>query len=1330
MYATDARPGTTARRTRLEKARRGGQAEHYDLVIERMATFGNSQREIPGRVTLLRPTPGRPGDDQLFLDQLPIPRDAWNYDPHDRTLTWEGAFGGGHLYLSHDGNGGHGNIGPATDIASVTAGARAQFTCDVALNCGASYISSGGSINGLAWDTTSAAWTGANWIAGRLLLTYTVTPGGPIDPPTFTFEYQDNETGDIPWDPDVFNADLKLDEQNGALVWRLTFKSLGPPTADRGPHTGPDSVYPLWLEAVEDSGAATINGVLEIDKAAPSGTLVGIRGVRATPLATGYYQTSAQAAPFAVFDGQLVIGGKPVPGARVTGGRLQWAGLSAAHAERTGLPKEGTLVFSGNGSTAVSGDGSVRARRLGMTAALAAISSHRDLHTALHQRAGELHAALAGDSLTITGLLAMTPFGQNAKGEWGDQVQAQVTSDLSDIMNSYISADLWQLLYPNTPQPSLTGEVAIVASSAVPGVPDPKAWYQSLGTAVMTQGLADGSDQNCRNLNGPRAAAWLKTEVAASKVYYTHGQQLFAYQWQAHCPLTSAYLADQAANTQANKGDITTAVSKATADINANVVVNGESDKDLKAKLVADVTNAGQYAITNNLYWAFAYYNYNVAPSILANIALQISVNSGSPDGTSLSRLFQQNVSVLTALDPSGYFAQRYTSTINTFLATNILPSMFGFLDDPSTFTMLKQYLAAFRDQNLNNEDQQIAQVAAQLATILAEQNADQMLHDWIAAIRSISGAIEDTLALPYIANQFTTWFSTTYPKFSMVSNVIGSLVIGGLTGLAVFNLFSEFKRFDDLSPSEQGSLITNTIQLGLQIIAAIVKRGIRVYSIFSVQGMTAAQRAAAISRIIATGESDVLDQSLVRIGNSTARWLADTEGTIGKLAVGEQQALMAVLVTDTTAAIADASLAAKVLGRNLEEFIATRVGPLFILAGIGFSIYQIATGESGIALANDILNIVSGSLMIFATIGSWLVQGLVIAADSIMATIITIAGPLAILVALAGVALMLYELFQKPADPVETFVNNYAKPAGFRVPSSQSAVDYARAYINSDQSNLLMVGFTLQAADGRTLIAGSDGSIQLGTATALPSCVWRAATDGYGMSTIFTVIQPDPAKPPVAVLLSLMSDNTVTFQPAGSVGAKPVKGKPSVVTQTWQATVIGDAALTKDGKFMTGMSVTLQPMAPPPAGTYPPTKSLGWLVAAPLPATGVAVVPTRPQDVSLFRLTMAGMAPNYMRMANISFPLNSTPSPAQTFGPSFGVLPSTPLTYSRSGDALPGFLTFDAQLGVITPNGQPAGQQPLVTNNAMGVQNALGFAEFPFTISVSAPPTTGAGPA
>ncbi len=1307
------------RSTRLPNGGRGPNTvrpECHDFVIERMETFVNTQRAIPTRVVLLRPDPTQPSTDQLFIDQVPVARDTWSYDPRDMTLTWKGAFGGGHLRLSHDRLGAYGNIGPADEHVSVRASARAQFSCDVALNCGASYETSGGARTGMVWDPASVAWKSAEWVANRLLLTYTVTPGGPMEPPKFDFCFEDKKAESAPWEPvlGTFAADLHLGQKSGHMVWLLTFKSSVPPgpAATSAASIVPRMVYPRWLQAVEDSAATKINGVMEIAGEAPSGTLVGLQGVRVNPMISGYYKTAPNAAPFGVFDGRLVVGGVPAPRTEVVGDWLQWTGLSREYQQRTGLPANGRLQFTSDGSHALDNDAAVRVRRVGTTSALSAIAQHSDLHPEVHQKAGQFAAGLDA-TLDIYGLLAMTPF-VNQQGLWSDVVQAAVTDDLAKIMNSSIPKDLWSLLFKGIEQPELSGELAKVASSPVAGVAQPSEWYRSLATAVLTSGMAAGSDPNCRYLNGRRAAAWLRTAVAESKVYTAHGAQLFTRHWQLRWPTTSDYLADQAARAASYQESINAAVSAAVADIKANVVVDPSSPPDLKNNLIDDVTGAGRYAIDNGLYWAFCYYQYNVAPATLAGIAMAMSVNTGSSDGTTLARLLQQNVSVLTALDPSGFFAQRYTATINTFMATNILPSMFGFQGDAMSFDLIKEYLQTFVNNNLHNADQQISEAANKIKQILDDEAADEILHDSIDALRTFSGATQDALALPYVANKWLTWFSGKYPKFSSAGNLFGSMLISGIAGLGVFNLLSDFKRFDELTAKEKASLILSTVQLGLQIVSAVVKRGVRIYALFSVNGMTALQRGAAVSKVVLTGDAAELGAGLLRIGNTMARWLGDTTGIASRLAAQEAGARAAVMAAQREGTVAEVSWAVKVFGKNMDEFVATRVAVPLVLLGISLSIWSIAEGESGVGLASDILNIVGGSLAVVAIVGTWAIAGGYIAAEGFLATAISFAGPLAILCALAGVGLMLYQMFAKKPDPVEQFVNEYALPAGFAVKDRASSIDYAGAYINKDRADLLMVGFTL-SADGKTLRTNAQRAVTLDAATALPDCVWQASTDGWGMSRIFTVT--GPADSPVLSYLSAMSDNTVSFQPAVSASARSEAGEtqPTVVSQIWQAEPVGKATTTGDGQLST-IDMTFAAMKPPPEGTWPPSKVHAYLFQK--DTTSVSMDGNRK---TTFRLTMSGMAPNYMRMASpdIRFPLNTTPSKQQAWRPIFGVRPSDPMTFTLSGDALPGFLTFTPETGSISPNGQMA-KPATSTHTTISAKNVLGIGQATFSINVT----------
>ncbi|XHR96161.1 hypothetical protein ACFJIV_05605 [Mucilaginibacter sp. UC70_90] len=1288
-----------------------GKPEIYELSINRMETFGNPDGALPQQVTLLRINPGNPGSDLLFMDHIPVPREAWSYDSHDKILRWQGAFGGGQLHINHKTQGAVGVIGHSANAVSVNATATANFSCDVALNCGASYITSGGSVVGFQWDINSAEWKNAQWVPQRLNLSYTETPNGPILPPSFTFQFEDTQTQAIPWQPaaGTFSPSISLNNQ---MQWVLTFKSaVAPPEDVNLPSTGPDSVYPYWLQSVEDTAAITINGVMEIDDLAPNGTLVGFSGKRVMPMVAGYYQTSVKSAPFAIFKGKLYLNGNIVPGTVAGADHISWSNLDTMLQQRLGLPKNGTLHFDPRGNSGRIKGTSIAAYRLTASAAIDQIAIHEDLHQHTHRHILALKTSLADQSLNIYGLLPLTPYVQNAQGAWGDEVQAAVLNDMSTIMNSFVSSDIWGLLFPNTPQPTLSGKLAEVANSAVPGVTDPTAWYKSLGTAVMTQGMAGGADENCKNMNGPRAGAWLREQVANSAVYQAHAQLLFQYEWANLNPSINDYLNDQIVNNEQYQTIIATQVAASIADIRQNVAVDSSSPPDLIKTLTDQVQAAGDFAQTAMLYWAFAYYTYNTAPAILANIALQMSINTGGTDGTALSRLFQQNITVLTSLDPSGFFARQYNSTINTFLATNILPSMYGFTGDTEDFSLIKEYLQTFVNQNINNEDQQIAQAAAQIQNILNDENADKILQDSITALRTFSGIVQDAMALPYIAQKWSTWFSQSYPKFAAASNLFGSLLIGGISTMCVFNLIQQYKSWDKLTAAQRTQIVLDSVQLGLQIVSAVVKRGIRIYAIFNVDGMTFWQRSGAISRIMIEGEATQLNQGLMEISSTTARWLGDTAGVM------EMRQEVAMLMTIGENDLEQVSWTVRIFGKNLDEFIATRLGPVLILAGIGLSIYFMITGETGVALASDIINVISGSLTLFSMVGGWLIEGGIIAAEGIMASVIAVAGPLAIVAALVGLGLMIYMLFQKQPDPVKEFVDNYVRPAGFYVSSACSSIDYVIPYALSEGNKLLMLGFSLAAA-GQVLVCNPDGSIALGNQSNLPECVWKTDTDSLGMSQIATLVQPAAAKGPVGVMLSLMSDYSVSFQPRmtpAAAGATNTAADITVLTQTWLSAPIGNATTTNNDTALVSLGLTLQPVFPDTKGNYAPAQAKGYLVQQ-----GTSVSYSDGNSGTQFTLNMEGIAPNFVKMADMTFYLNTTPLKQQTFGPSFGLTPSTPLSYSAIS-GLPDFLSFDVATGTLAPNGGKA-LTAMSQQYQIAMSNPVGSGSANFTITVKAP--------
>lgn len=1281
-----------------------------DFSLQPMDYISKVKRAIPSRLLMVRINPDDPSADQLYLDDIPVPREAWRFNTDDHILIWHGAYGGGHIQFGQEGKICSGIIGRLNNRVNVSGGSRIQFTCQVALDAGVTYIESNGIYTGLSYDPDSPEWKSADWGPQRLRMTYTYKNNG-FGP--FTFE--DLLSGDIPWTPNPLDvaASLTLGElpNSPLMVWNLYFKSQFPPPDDYGaPSDGPNSVYPYLLDATEDAGSTMIVGGMQIDDLAPEGTLIGMQGFRTSDYINGYYRTSAKAMAFGIFDGRMKVDGKKIGRSWISGNTLSWNSLPQEIQRNTGLPENGSLVFNTQGSKGINKSSGLQAYRLSAAAAADSIRGHLahypDTNNALQQWTVQLDGGL-----DIYGLLGMTPFKKDpTNGTWYDAIQQVVTNNLGTIMNSFIDPAMWKLLFPSVPQPVLTGELAKIANSPVKGVDDPTLWYQSLSAAVLTQGMADGDDPNCKNMNGPRAAAWLSTQVSTSPVYYAHGQQLFQSAWLDANPTFGDYLVNQIEEAEQYKLEIDNEVSDAIEDIQENVVTDKNSPPDLVKKMIAEVEAAGEYAKENNLYWAFSFYAYNTSVGMLNNIGIQIG-EGNNVDNSTLTRMFQTVSTVLTALDPSGFFARQYNITVNVFLTTNTLPSMYGFTGDAENYSLIVDYLQQFVDDNIDNEDKDIADAAAQIAEIIASDNYLSMVDDLTKALQSFADATTQALAFPFIANKLVGYFKTNYPPFAGKAELFCGLFTSGIMLMGCYNLYTSFKNWSHLSREERAVLITDTLQLGIQIVGGIMKRGVRAYAVFSASSLTGAQRVGAAAKTFtfgndAFGEASTLDSSVSKLGGTMAKWVGGTEGSFASAADGALTETTSLL-TNQLATEEEVSMVLKVFGKNLDEFISTRLGPIMILAGMGYSIYQIATGDKGLTLVNDCLNLVAGGLMLMATVGGMIAEGT-------LATILCCAGPLAVVVALAGVGLMLYMILHKKPDPVKQFVDDYCKPAGFYVSSKCSAIDYAVPYENPDQNDLMMLGSTF-SYNGQYLRVDNTGSVGLGQNNYLPEYVWFITTDGQGLSRIAACLQPADLNGTDTYYLSLLADNTICFRQAMSVnGPVDPLDETDVVTQIWYSNPMGNAVLTSDDKFMQSLPLNLQPVFPQ-NGNYTPDMAKGYIQQS-----GNTVV-YNPSAGTTFTLTMQPLAPNYLRMVDLKFFINTIPSSSQSWHAVSAVSPSTPLTFSNQGN-LPPFLEFDSNTGYYSPDGRTKVQDPYNSNNTAVVTNAVGTASADFTITATDP--------
>ena len=137
--------------------------------------------------------------------------------------------------------------------------------------------------------------------------------------------------------------------------------------------------------------------------------------------------------------------------------------------------------------------------------------------------------------------------------------------------------------------------------------------------------------------------------------------------------------------------------------------------------------------------------------------------------------------------------------------------------------------------------------------------------------------------------------------------------------------------------------------------------------------------------------------------------------------------------------------LAQKIFGRNLDDFLATRLGAALAVVNLVLSIYAAIHASDPLERVADDLMATAAGLDLIAAVAGWALGAAGITTASV-ATICSAIGVLGILAALAGVAVLLYLVLRPRQNPVQQFTSTYAQPAGFYMQYG-SAIDYFIGY-------------------------------------------------------------------------------------------------------------------------------------------------------------------------------------------------------------------------------------------------------------------------------------------
>ncbi|WP_404371959.1 hypothetical protein ACIHQR_14990 [Corallococcus coralloides] len=1220
--------------------------------------------EHPLRITLVFDGEDKRAPSQLLVGHVQVPAGSWGFAHRSGTLYWrfqgEEALHAGRLLFEEGGATATGFVSEGGERLQVTASLPPiTYECAVAQQVGG-YVTGQPPALQLHCDTTSPSWSHATWVPSAFQFTYQMQQQIIVGQEFWNFyvSFHDLQTG-VSWTPKQGTFGALVDAN---MVFTLSAASgIAPPADNRQGLADPaaraiTTVFPFQLSFQLSPTALSLAGSMLTVVDAQNGVVLGVQGQVPNPSVAGYYALAGEGATasFAVHEGTLHVGGAPVQAARLRGNSLGFSGLSAEQQAAGGLPAAGTLEFSDDGSRVRLSDGRSGAR-LGA-----------DSHVARP-------APTASTSpLNLQTLALMTPFEQQAGPQgptWVDAVQQASMADFNQLLLYFMDPQLRQT-YWSQGQPVLSPELQRIATLAPPGS-SPAEWYGSLSVSFLTDVLSTWDQPGADTLNALRAQTWLKEQVAASDVYRVQMPALYQLEWTRRFPAITAFLADQRENATSYASLIENDAAAWKQELAREI-----ADPDSLQAMQSLVDNLAATAAQSGLYWAYAYFRYATQPAAFTELGLF----SLDPDGSAFMRRVQSDMAVLTSLDPSTLFAQQYASAVNTMLYGNVVPSLADYgggpvgMDDAVALVMqgIVSDVAGSTDPvlvSIGAEARALASrsdLPALVARVQAAASGCATGASWSTAAPVMQAAVEDTVG-------------------TLGAQLI-CLSLAGLTTSAVVHGVADFTPPETTARvAVSPGLIVVAVNYTVQVAAGVVKWGV----IFANALDSYATPWVAMRALFTT---DMLDAANAAVDTGLTKWL------IGNRIIPESEMFGSMF--DEAAAQGE-TVVTRVFGRNLDDFVALRLGAVFALASLiagAFALAHSATVDQEVVAA---LSVTSGALNLIATAGGWAADafGVTEIGGLAVSSLFSVFSVLSILAAVAGVVLMIVQWWKARPSPVQKFATTYAQPAGFYMPHG-SAIDAFTGY--TPPGGLARLGVSLAVPDtkGAVLRAGDDGTLGSGPLDYGHATVFFPSTDGQGRSQLVALMGGGDSARAFALT---GSSGGVSFQPLLP------STDPAAATQLWTITLVGSPTWDGDAPESGPFTLTLW-------GT---DQALVW--------TGHGV--TLGTSASRFTLQQQPMAPQGLSMSNATL---YTFSQGVSFIPRLAQAGSTPQTWAIS-PPLPAFLSLDAATGVITePLSAP---QPLPVTPAatyvLSVTNPLLTRPLQTTFALQvlpAPSSTGTG--
>ncbi|XP_070534774.1 uncharacterized protein [Ptychodera flava] len=1230
---------------------------HLDRNSPSKAHDPNSWHDKGHTITIIRGEDG-PNDtrDLLYVDHVHIHRDNWQWIHKRNELVWKQRQRplktAGHIGFSDDARVGAGSmqIGDEDQMGAVQLGyLHPSYAMALSSNAGA-YVAGENELT-LKWDTNSEKWRNAVWDDRAMKFTYWLEDMGKIGDDTIwqtAVVFRDNHR-DVDWDVQprgpggAFSVEL---EGSGKFIFSLN-GGYQPP--DMGIK---DNIFPFKMVFDFDELAQNIEGgAMLCDERSLKGKVYAIKGTAQNHFIAGTYKVYHSGTFHTLLTThrqRLVIDGVMANKSGISGDKLWWQDLTADESTKANLPQTGFVEFSPDGTVVT--------------------------HSSFGVEGFRVHAKPEPQSsLSIYDLLSMNPY-QPSKDGVLDVIQQSAMEGFYKVLQYYMPLDyLHDFIAANPPD---LGDIKDIAE-------DNKAnaeWYSKLSVPYLVNALKTSDRDKVKHLNARRAQAVMKEYTGTAKIYNDQTTKLYSHEWQKKFSLMTQFMYDQSQNTEHHRDLINQSSDEWKKQIQEGLSEATDEDEQKELQQMLDLVENSRKRGLQGQYWSYMLFKYLASPSYLS--MLRLSMTQGNTSSQQITQNLQRYGSILSILDPSGYFMQEFVDLMQIFHFTSLLPSFIDLSNDFEEISMFVPMIKQqFLDTYVNGTDPKMRDYAKKVKEALAKNN----LKEYLKILYDVGSTIGSSSWIN-VCREFT---NKVVQKFGQAASFMGNFILLGSAASAIVQLSTGLISFNDMSPAQRADFIASCIK----VTALFIRKGIQ--AVFAFQ----------------TGESlwvsfrvffgSEIKMSINSMTSNFGRWVLRNSSTPPtSVAVDAEVAMNMAEGAFTEDFIFEVQYPrlCKLFGRNLGEFMATRFAAAMAIFGIVLS--GIALGESHdpMSIAMNSLFLASAVLNLVSVAAGWAVtEGITTVGGFGLATMCSVASAFSIFAAIAGVVIMFVFLFthKQPPNPIDEFVDSEVVKNGGYFMEFFSAVDYFQVIFDED-GKPRDVGVALAPGTENKspcLTVRSDGSLVISPLSHGFDTVLSVSTDYEGHSIFASRVfdQDNIAK---VLVLTLDDSAKIMMQ-------KPETDKDKQKQQRWTVTCVNKVEFDSDDHLVSG-PFTIENVGRP--GFF--LDSDGYSVSA-----SNGAIP--------WTLSMQGMKPERLTFPNIFL---SKYDKDRKFYPCLGQVGSISGQIWFVAPQLPEFLELNDANGLIT---QKSGQEPPefpTQTFQIRVRNTYGEAQATFEITVAGP--------